>query len=182
VIDMVIIHHGSKQTIKTLECIYMQLIKLPKQHTALQYVDQSTSDLPCSNKSLNHCKRLNLIHLLDFFYYSFYHFDTYHHWWFNKIYTTTQGSIRKRKKFAKPILNNGDNTGHTQKNGAVLIVKPIKTAPIFFLCPVFVCCYFARVHTVTNLLTDSLFTNQLNALHFHFYYLLIIPYICFGLI
>jgi hypothetical protein len=28
------------------------------------------------------------------------------------------------------------NTGHTQKNGAVLIVFTIKTAPLFYVCPV----------------------------------------------
>jgi hypothetical protein len=28
-------------------------------------------------------------------------------------------------------------TGHTQKNGAVLIVNTIKTAPFFFVFPVF---------------------------------------------
>jgi hypothetical protein len=28
------------------------------------------------------------------------------------------------------------NTGHTQKNGAVLIVNTIKTAPLFCVCPV----------------------------------------------
>jgi hypothetical protein len=30
------------------------------------------------------------------------------------------------------------STGHTQKNGAVLIVNSIKTAPFFCVCPVFV--------------------------------------------
>jgi hypothetical protein len=29
-------------------------------------------------------------------------------------------------------------TGHTQKNGAVLIVNTIKTAPLFCVCPVYV--------------------------------------------
>jgi hypothetical protein len=29
-------------------------------------------------------------------------------------------------------------TGHTQKNGAVLIVNTIKTAPFFCVCPVYV--------------------------------------------
>jgi hypothetical protein len=29
------------------------------------------------------------------------------------------------------------NTGHTQKNGAVLIVNTIKTAPFFCVCPVY---------------------------------------------
>jgi hypothetical protein len=32
------------------------------------------------------------------------------------------------------------NTGHTQKNGAVLIVNTIKTAPLFCVCPVIFLC------------------------------------------
>ena len=39
-------------------------------------------------------------------------------------------------------------TGHTQNNGAVLIVNTIKTAPFFCVCPVYIyvvpppeCCY-----------------------------------------
>ena len=30
-----------------------------------------------------------------------------------------------------------NNTGHTQNNGAVLIVNTIKTAPFFYVCPVY---------------------------------------------
>lgn len=42
---MVIIHQGSKQTIKTLVCTYAQIIKLPNYGRVLQQVNQSTSDL-----------------------------------------------------------------------------------------------------------------------------------------
>ena len=39
--------------------------------------------------------------------------------------------------FALPLhLKQILNTGHTQKNGAVLIVNTIKTAPFFCVCPV----------------------------------------------
>jgi hypothetical protein len=48
--------------------------------------------------------------------------DTYH----NQIC-----SINRRYKLQP-------NTGHTQKNGAVLIVNTIKTAPFFCVCPVLV--------------------------------------------
>jgi hypothetical protein len=34
-------------------------------------------------------------------------------------------------------FSSGLYTGHTQKNGAVLIVNIIKTAPFFCVCPVF---------------------------------------------
>jgi hypothetical protein len=37
--------------------------------------------------------------------------------------------------FALPEVT--DHTGHTQKNGAVLIVNTIKTAPLFCVRPVY---------------------------------------------
>jgi hypothetical protein len=33
-------------------------------------------------------------------------------------------------------------TGYTQKNGAVLIVNTIKTAPVFCVCPVYTVVYY----------------------------------------
>jgi hypothetical protein len=39
-------------------------------------------------------------------------------------------------KEQNPEEASSHNTGHTQKNGAVLIVNTIKTAPLFYVCPV----------------------------------------------
>jgi hypothetical protein len=52
-------------------------------------------------------------------------------------------------------------TGHTQKNGAVLIVFTIKTAPFFCVCPVYiqdVTCVQLFIKTVLLLLLLLLFT------------------------
>ena len=38
------------------------------------------------------------------------------------------------------------NTGHTHKNGAVLIVFNIKTAPFFCVCPVYIYLYLYTVY------------------------------------
>jgi hypothetical protein len=40
-------------------------------------------------------------------------------------------------------------TGHTQKNGAVLIVNTIKTAPLICVCPVYLLSYvqFLAINT-----------------------------------
>ena len=40
-------------------------------------------------------------------------------------------------------------TGHTQTNGAVLIVNTIKTAPFFCVCPVYIKCW-TKKHTQKN--------------------------------
>jgi hypothetical protein len=44
---------------------------------------------------------------------------------------TRASAVRGRRQ------QNYTSTGHTQKNGAVLIVFTIKTAPLFCVCPVY---------------------------------------------
>jgi hypothetical protein len=41
-------------------------------------------------------------------------------------------------------------TGYTQKNGAVLIVNTIKTAPLFCVCPVHILHYCLHDHRTTS--------------------------------
>jgi hypothetical protein len=46
------------------------------------------------------------------------------------------GKLEGKRKLGKLRWRREDNTEHTQKNGAVLIVNTIKTAPFFCVCPV----------------------------------------------
>jgi hypothetical protein len=43
---------------------------------------------------------------------------------------------KPKRKISMPIIYQLHYTGHTQNNGAVLILFTIKTAPFFCVCPV----------------------------------------------
>jgi hypothetical protein len=59
------------------------------------------------------------------------------------------------------------NTGHTQKNGAVLIVKTIKTAPFFCVCPVHPALIIDSAF-VRYLKSESEFNEAVHHLSVHF--------------
>jgi hypothetical protein len=58
-------------------------------------------------------------------------------------------------------------TGHTQKNGAVVIVNTIKTAPFFCVCPIYI--YIYRITITTSFcLTEYSKNNILYILEIDF--------------